>query len=60
MQLEAFQRQENKVLEIKTTENYTSHKLMCIRLYFQINEQQKKRQTTWSLKVLYKYFWNDK
>ena len=60
MQLEVFQRQENKVLEIKTTENYTSHKLMCIRLYFQINEQQKKRQTTWSLKVLYKYFWNDK
>ena len=43
MQLKVFQRQENKVLEIKTTENYTSHKLMCIRLYFQINEQQKKR-----------------
>ena len=43
MQLEVFQRQENKVLEIKTTEHYTSHKLMCIRLYFQINEQQKKR-----------------
>ena len=43
MQLEAFQRQENKVLEIKTTENYTSRKLMCIRLYFQINEQKKKR-----------------
>ena len=43
MQLEVFQRQENKVVEIKTTENYTSHKLMCIRLYFQINEQQKKK-----------------